>query len=54
MSVDSHLETTANDINKKPHHTMEHACGRENASDDATESDKELPQRHVLLGDSDH
>lgn len=29
-------------------------CGRENASNDAAESDQKLPQRHVLLSDFDH
>lgn len=29
-------------------------CGRENPSNDAAESDKKLPERHVLLSDFNH
>lgn len=29
-------------------------CGREDSSNDATESDQKLPERHVLLRDMDH
>lgn len=54
MSVDPHLETTADHVDQESDHAVDHACGGEDASDDAAEPDQKLPQRHVLLSDFDH
>lgn len=48
------LPLTANDINNETEQTVEHARDTEDAPDDATQSDEELPVGPVDLPHTDH
>lgn len=52
--INSEFESAAEHIDAEAHQAVQDACGGEDAPDDATQTNQELPQWHVLFSHSHH